>query len=191
MSTLFLLLSAMVQAAEGDEGCEEDWADVDMPGAHYVPTVGCLVDDISAYCDDFGADCQSWDQVLARYKDSPPDVKDSVLLVCADGSDYAYRYDRSRPDWGTESYYYFDEDGFLSGYDLVVSWEPYCCDGFQTWRIFVGDPYATCIEPTDTGSADTADTSKTGPCGCATDTGAAAALIAACTLLTVRRRRQP
>ncbi|MCK6524522.1 hypothetical protein L6R49_24210 [Myxococcota bacterium] len=192
---LFTLPNAAL-AREGEEGCEEYWSDIDLPGAHYVPTVGCVVPDLSTYCDySSGGDCISWDQVLEIYEDSPTDVKESVLLTCAEGSDYAYRWDRSSPDDPfAENYMYFDKGGFLSGYYSVAGGDPFCCEGVQTWHYYVGDPYATCIEPSDTGDTDTGDTAntpKTGPCGCATDTGAAAALLAACSLLTVRRRRQP
>jgi hypothetical protein len=188
--TVLLLNLTPLHAGEGDETCNEASTEIDLPGAHYVPTVGRVVRDISAYCDySSGGDCESWDQVLEIYADSTPAEKDRALLVCAEGSDFAYRWYNTPWHDGSEYYTYFNDAGFLSGYYAFSGGRSFCCEGITTWHFYVGDPYATCIEPTDTGDADTADTSKTGPCG--GGGGAAAALFAACSLLTARRRRQP
>ncbi len=185
-----LLLFTLPNIARAEDGCEDDWY-VEEQGAYYLEGLGCVVGDISLYCAErFDGDCWSWDQVVARYEDSPPGVEELFAMDCAEGSDYVHRWNRSTSAW--QEYLYYDEDGFAVGSFEVTFGDPWCCDGHPATRFYHGDPYATCIEPTDTGDADTGDTPKPGPCGCATDTGAAAAaLLAACSLLTVRRRRQP
>ncbi|MCK6524520.1 hypothetical protein L6R49_24200 [Myxococcota bacterium] len=191
MSLTVLLALALPDLAFAEDGCDDSSHPVEAEGAYYLEGVGCVVGDISLYCEEaVNGDCKSWDQVVARYEDSPPEVKDIYLLDCAQGSDYAHRWNQSSSAW--EAYQYFDEDGFSAGRYNVTFGDPYCCKGVETYTRYYGDPYATCIEPTDTGDSNTADTPKTGPCGCATDTGAAAAaLFAASSLLTLRRRRQP
>ncbi len=191
MSLPLLLALTLPNVALAEDGCEDDWTVIEEEGAYYLEGMGCVVGDISLYCEEvFNGDCWSWDQVVARYEDYDPDVRDNFQRDCAMGSDYAHVWDRGATEW--EAYLYYDDDGFAVGYFGITFGDPWCCDGVGTTRRTFGDPYATCIEPTDTGDADTGDTPKTGPCGCATDTGAAAAaLLAACSLLTTRRRRQP
>ena len=202
---LALTLSNGAFAAEGDEACDDEWYVVESEEAYYLEGMGCVVGDISVYCEEtFRGDCLSWDQATAIYEDSSSEVKDIYLLDCADGSDYAHRMNQSSSAW--EAYLYFDEDGFAAGHFYRTFGDPWCCDGLETSRFYYGDPYATCIEPTDTGDTDTGDTDtggantggtdtgdtpQPGPCGCAADTGAAAALLTAFTLGATRRRRQP
>jgi hypothetical protein len=189
LALTLMYLSTTVHAETGEEGCV-NYTDVAWQYERYVEGLGCVIDDISIFCDEYsGGDCRSWDQVLLFYEDASPEIRKIFLLDCAEGSDFAHRVNQSSSEW--TAFDYFDADGFLVGHYFSSSQYPYCCDGVETPRLYYGDPYATCIEPTDTGDTDTGDTSKTGPCGCAANSGAAAVLLAACSLLTVRRRRQP
>ena len=190
MSLPSLLLFTLSNIARAEDGCEDHWSVVEEEGAYYLEGMGCVVGDISLYCGETNrGDCWSWDQVVTNYEDSSLGVKESYMLDCAEGSDYAHRWDLGTSEW--EAYLYFDDDGFAAGYFGITYGDPWCCDGVGTTRRYFGDPYATCIEPTDTGDTDTGNTPKTGPCGCASNTGGAAALLAASSLLTARRRRQP
>jgi hypothetical protein len=206
MSLTALLLFTLPNAAlgeEGDEGCDADWYVVESEGPLYLDGVGCVVGGIDEYCDEYvNNDCKAWDQAVALYDDSPPGVKEIYLLDCAEGSDYAHRWNQSSSAW--EAYQYFDEDGFAAGHYYRTFGDPWCCAGIETTRFYYGDPNATCIEPTVTGGADTGgtdtggtdtgdtgDTPKTGPCGGGSGGSAAVVLFAASSLLTARRRRQP
>ncbi|MBK9370545.1 MAG: hypothetical protein IPN01_30340 [Deltaproteobacteria bacterium] len=154
---LALTLPNVAFAAEGDEACDDEWYVVESEEAYYLEGMGCVVGDISVYCEEtFRGDCLSWDQATAIYEDSSSEVKDIYLLDCADGSDYAHRMNQSSSAW--EAYLYFDEDGFAAGHFYRTFGDPWCCDGLETSRFYYGDPYATCIEPTDTGDTDTGDT---------------------------------
>ena len=186
--TALLLLFTLPSLALAEDGCENDSILIEEEGAYYLEGMGCVVGDISLYCvDTFDGDCFSWDQVVARYDDSPPGVEELFVMDCAEGSDYVHRWNLSSSAW--QEYLYYDDRGFAAGFFGITYGDPWCCDGVETRQRYFGDPYATCIEPTDTGDADTADTPKTGPCG--GGGGAAAALFAASSLLTARRRRQP
>jgi hypothetical protein len=192
MSLTALLLFTLPNAAlgeEGDEGCEHQWYVFDQEGAYYLDGVGCVIPEIREYCKLTGGDCISWDQVLELYKNSSSSDGAEHTLTCATGSTYTYRWDRSDND--ADSYMYFDADGFADGLTVTTFDGPYCCINIETITVHFGDPYATCIEPTDTGEADTADTPKTGPCGGGSGGSAAVVLFAASSLLTARRRRQP
>ncbi|MEY3213412.1 MAG: hypothetical protein RIT28_3893 [Pseudomonadota bacterium] len=125
--------------------------------------------------------------MIAIYEESTIEVKEIYLLDCAVGSDYAHRLNQGSSEWA--AYLYFDEYGFAAGKSHLTYGDPSCCDGFETLSFYYGDPYATCIEPTDTGDTDTGDTAKTGPCG--GGGGAAVVLLTALTLRATRRRRQP
>ena len=188
---ILFTLSNIALANPGDEGCSEDSFLITSESAIYVEGKGCVITDVREACEEYeNNDCRAWDQVVAIYEDSTPEVRAREMLDCAKGSDYAHRWDRGETEW--DAYDYFDEDGFFVGaFSHSFMGPSLCCDGVETSTLYYGDPYATCIEPTDTGDADTGDTPQPGPCGCATDTGAAAALLAASSLLTVRRRRQP
>jgi hypothetical protein len=181
-----LMIVASAQLALAEDGCEDHWSVVEEEGAYYTEGVGCIIGDISLYCAEmFDGDCWSWDQVVARYEDYDPDIRDNFQRDCAMGSDYAHVWDRGTSEW--EEYLYYDDDGFAAGSFEVTFGDPWCCDGTPATHLYHGDPYATCIEPTDTGDT---DTTKTGPCGAASG-GGAAVLLTALTLGATRRRRQP
>jgi hypothetical protein len=181
--TALLLLFTLPNVALAEEGCEADSIPVEEEGAYYLEGMGCVVGDISLYCEDTNrGDCWSWDQVVARYEDSPEGAAELFTMDCAEGSDYAHRWNLSSSEWQT--YLYYDDSGFAAGLFGITYGNPWCCDGVETTRRYFGDPYATCIEPTDTG--DTADTPKTGPCG--GGSGGSAAALGLLALLTIHRR---
>jgi hypothetical protein len=181
---IHLMIVATTQHALAEDDCEAHWPVVEHEGAYYIEGVGCVVGDIGLYCNEtFGGDCITWDQAVAIYEESTAAVKSTYLLDCAEGSDHAYRLNQSTSEW--EAYLYFDASGSASAQHHLTYGNPSCCDGFETLSFYYGDPYATCIEPTDTGDA---DTSKTGPCG---GGGGAAVFLMAFTLGSTRRRRQP
>ena len=171
--------------ALAEDGCEDDSILIEEVGAYYLEGMGCVVGDISLYCEETNrGDCFSWDQVVANYEDSPEGVAELFTMDCAEGSDYAHRWNLSSSAW--QSYLYYDDSGFAAGLFGITYGNPWCCDGVETTRRYYGDPYATCIEPTDTGDTDTADTPKTGPCG--GGSGGSAAALGLLALLTLHRR---
>lgn len=184
MLTLLAIIASN-NLAHAEDGCEDDSILVEEEGAYYLEGMGCVVGDISLYCAQTNrGDCKAWDQVLANYEDSPPGVEELFVMDCAEGSDYAHRWNLSSSAW--RAYLYYDDSGFAAGYFGITHGDPWCCDGVETRNTYYGDPYATCIEPADTGDSDTGDTSKTGPCGGGGgDSAAALGLLA---LLTLHRR---
>ena len=90
-----LLLSfTLPTLALAEHACEDHWSVVEEEGAYYLEGLGCVVGDISLYCEETNrGDCFSWDQVVANYDDSPPGVEELFVMDCAEGSDYAHRWD--------------------------------------------------------------------------------------------------
>jgi hypothetical protein len=124
---------------------------------------------------------------MARKDARPKDTSTCALLKdCTNPREYYHRYDASTG--GLTAYYYYDEDGFLSGASIVSSDAPFCCDGVETDTLLYGDPAADpCVvpdEPDDKGDG------KSGPCGGGAGGGAALFTFGAALLLT-RRRRPP
>jgi hypothetical protein len=192
--TLLLLLSTPAQAE--DTGACAEFTEVILD-ATYIEGRGCVVEEIAAYCDRvYEGVCPTWSEVRARYGGDA-----DRLLTCEDGGTVANRNVVDATSWYLQED--FDSTGRLIGaltYSYGDTNDSYCCDGVASGVLRWGDSDGECtpVAPTDTAdtadtadTGDTADTSKTGPCGCASDTGGAAALLAACSLLTVRRRRQP
>lgn len=184
-SFLLFTLPNLTYAESGVDDCSESAVLVSSEGAAYVDGVGCVVNDTGELCKEkFDSDCESWVQVVTRVEAEQPDAADSLLKDCTNPVDYYHRYDDSTE--GLTAYYYYDEDGFLSGASIVSSDAPFCCDGVETDTLLYGDPAADpCVipdEPDDKGDG------KTGTCG---GGGGAAVLLAALTLGATRRRRQP
>ena len=197
MITLILtaMLPKVALAGTEDTGACPESTEV-IPGAAYVEGRGCVVEDIAAYCDRVHEGvCPTWSEVWAHYGGDA-----ERLLTCEDGGTVTNRNVFDATSWYMQED--FDSAGRLIGaltYSYGDTGDSYCCEGVASGVLRWGDSDGECtpVAPADTadtgdtGGADTGDTPKPGPCGCAADKGAAAALLTAFTLAATRRRGQP